>query len=178
MNRRSNATFGIRAPALSPALLAFLLLFSMSSIAADSTLAWDPVSAPDVAGYMLHYGTVSGNYANHIDVGNQTAHVLTGLALGNAYYAVVTSYDLGRAESSPSNEIGWIPLQTGNRPAPLPTPSSTVTSSVASQASSGGSGGGGGCVADPGRGRDATLSLLLAFLLALRFVKRRHIASV
>ena len=140
-------------------------------VAASTTLTWDPVELPAVAGYMLHYGTVSGNYSNHIDVGSKISHTLTGLALSSPYYAVVTSYDLGRAESSPSNEIGWEPLTSGNAPIPSATPSAAINSSAAS-------GGGGGCAADAGSAGDSTLALLLGLSLAFRILRPRRVTAL
>jgi hypothetical protein len=161
---------------------ALLLMGSKGGIAASTTLAWDPVDLPVVAGYMLHYGTVSGNYSNHVDVGSNTSYTLTGLAVGSPYYAVATSYDLGRAESSPSNEIGWVPLTSGNAPVPSATPSAAVNSSAAAGSGGGGSGsaigvggGGGGCVAQPGNARDSTLTLLLGLSFAFLVLRARRV---
>src|SRR5262245_10916599 len=42
------------------------------------SLAWDAVSAPDLAGYRLYYGQTSHAYASQIDVGPQTSYTMTG----------------------------------------------------------------------------------------------------
>src|SRR5262245_40606908 len=58
--------------------LLYCCLLSIAS-AADVTLAWDPVSAADLAGYRIHYGPASGQYNTHIDVKNVTTTALSDL---------------------------------------------------------------------------------------------------
>src|SRR6266403_628323 len=41
--------------------------------AAGVTLAWDPASSPNIAGYRLHSGTTSGVYSQTIELGNATS---------------------------------------------------------------------------------------------------------
>ena len=57
----------------------FYLLLSSIASAAPVTLAWDPVSASDLAGYKLYYGHASGQYSFNLNVGNTTTAVLSGL---------------------------------------------------------------------------------------------------
>jgi hypothetical protein len=85
--------------------------------AATLTLAWDPSAAPDVAGYVLYWGTHSGVYGNSLDVGNQTQQPVAGLADNTTYYFVVRAYNSASVLSPPSNEA------TGTTPpAPAPGP--------------------------------------------------------
>ncbi len=72
--------------------------------AAQASLAWNANPQPEVAGYMVHYGQVSGAYTNKVDVGKVTAYTIAGLLDGRTYYYAVTAYDAGRAESPFSNE--------------------------------------------------------------------------
>ena len=72
--------------------------------AADVNLAWDPVTNPVLAGYRIGYGTVSGQYGTVIDVGNVTAHTISGLSPGTYYFAV-KAYGTAGQESSYSNEV-------------------------------------------------------------------------
>ena len=59
----------------------FLLALSPAHLAASElTLAWDPNTEPDLAGYNLYYGTQSGAYDFVIDVGNITQYTLAGLS--------------------------------------------------------------------------------------------------
>src|SRR2546428_11698376 len=75
------------------------------SSAAQVTLAWDPNTAPDLAGYKLYYGFSSGSYQSSVDVGNQTSYTLSGLLEGRIYYFAATAYNLSLAESGFSNEV-------------------------------------------------------------------------
>ena len=96
-----------RLPGMLATLIAVGLLVSISNLAnaGQATLAWDVNPQPEVAGYMLHYGTVSGAYSAKIDVGKVTQYTVTGLLEGKTYYVAATAYDLGRAESGFSNQV-------------------------------------------------------------------------
>ena len=73
--------------------LAVCALLGVSNVAhaASMMLAWDPDD--DTTGYVLSYGTESGVYSSHIDVGNQTQYVVDGLAGDTTYYFVVQAYN-------------------------------------------------------------------------------------
>ena len=98
----------------------FLLLFISlllplfpvnTTLAAQTTLAWEPPVNPDgtpftgVAGYNLYFGTASGSYTQRINTGNVTSYALTNLAEGATYYFAVTDYDAAGNESGHSNEV-------------------------------------------------------------------------
>jgi len=85
----------------------------------EITLAWDSATDPAVAGYEIHYGTVSkavsGQYENSADVGmatqtssNTTSYTLGGLTSGQTYYIAVTAYDKSHIESTFSNEVSGV----------------------------------------------------------------------
>src|SRR5207245_9008613 len=86
------------------ALTALCLLAPASSSAAQVTLAWDPNTEPDLAGYKLYYGTSSGPYQFSVDVGNLTSYTLSGLLEGRIYYFAATAYNSSLGESGFSNE--------------------------------------------------------------------------
>jgi hypothetical protein len=71
--------------------------------AGDITLAWEPNTQPELAGYRLCYGIASGQYVTVIDVGNVTTHTIPGLTSGTYYFAV-KAYSLTGEESNFSNE--------------------------------------------------------------------------
>lgn len=82
----------------------------------EIALAWDSETDPAVAGYKIHYGTVSiavsGQYEHSTDVGmatqtsnNTTSYTLRGLTMGQTYYVAVTAYDKSQVESNFSNEV-------------------------------------------------------------------------
>jgi len=86
-------------------LLPILFFFHQSALAAQVTLAWDPNNEPDLAGYRVHYGTVSGNYQIHLDAGLNTTYTIANLQDGKAYFLAITAYDSFGNESSFSNEV-------------------------------------------------------------------------
>jgi chitinase len=96
--------------------LLFLTLTS-SAFAGPVTLAWNPVSAPNLEGYMLYYGSARGNYSVGLDVGNLTTAAISGLQEGSTYYFVATAYDVYGHESSASNEVSYtIPMANDTPP--------------------------------------------------------------
>ncbi len=93
--------------------------------AAGVTLAWDPASSPNIAGYRLHSGTTSGVYSQTIELGNATSTLVSNLVTGKTYFFVVTAYNTMGVESTPSNEVSY--LAPSPSATPTPTPSATPT---------------------------------------------------
>ena len=88
------------------ALLALALLISPMVVhAAEVTLAWDANTETDLAGYKIHYGTASGVYSHHLDVGDITQYTVTELDDGVTYYLAATAYDGDNNESDYSEEL-------------------------------------------------------------------------
>ena len=106
-------------------LLIILPLSPKSAYSAQTTLVWDPVIHPDIAGYMIYYGTSSGDYDVSLDVGNWTSVTIAGLDGSETYYFATTVYSTYGEESDFSNEVQW-----------------------SSTAANNGGGGGGGCFID------------------------------
>jgi hypothetical protein len=71
------------------------------------TATWNANAEPDIAGYMLSYGTSSGSYASTIDVGKVTNYALQ-LAGGQTYYFVVRAYNTSGRISPYSVEVPFI----------------------------------------------------------------------
>jgi len=102
-------------------LLVFALAFCFSptpALSADLTLAWDPNTEEDLAGYRIYYRTADGDtdsdgdYDFIVDVGNQTECTVTDhleLEEGLPYYFSATAYDLAGNESDYSNEVPYTP---------------------------------------------------------------------
>src|SRR2546425_3204782 len=101
---RSLASNLCRALFVTCALTALCFLAPALSSAAQVTLAWDPNTEPDLAGYKLYYGTSSGSYQFSVDVGNLTSYTLSGLLEGRIYYFAATAYNSSLDESGFSNE--------------------------------------------------------------------------
>jgi hypothetical protein len=110
-------------------VFALLLILSPSfACAVQITLAWDSNVEPDVAGYIVYYGTRSGDYDFDVDVGDYDSITISGLVEDVMYYFTVTAYDAEGNESDFSEEITY--------PDSVSSPS---------EDSPGDGGGGGGC---------------------------------
>ena len=86
-------------------------LIASNAKASQVTLAWDPNTESDLAGYRVHYGTASGSYTSHTDVHSVTSFTVTGLTAGQTYYFAATAYDTSGNESGYSNPLSYaVPL--------------------------------------------------------------------
>jgi hypothetical protein len=100
-------------------VVALVSIAGRPAIAGTASLAWDPVSDTDLAGYRVYYGTSPGSYTQSVDVGNVTQATITGLTDCTNYYFGVKAYDTAANEStSYSNQIqGWSrPVVTSSTP--------------------------------------------------------------
>lgn len=106
-------------------IVAFIVLFSPNLKAADATLAWDPNTESNLAGYRLYYGTSPRTYSVVVDVGNVTTYTVTNLTSETWYFAL-TAYNTSNRESGFSNEVftGY----TGTMTPPAFTPVLTIDS--------------------------------------------------
>ncbi len=75
------------------------------------TLSWAPPDSnadgtplSDLAGYIVYIGTFPGQYAQSLDIGNETLVTIDNLAPGTWYFAI-TAYDLSDNESDFSEEL-------------------------------------------------------------------------
>jgi hypothetical protein len=85
-------------------LVLAVLLGSTSALHA-ATATWNANPEPDIAGYILSYGTQSGVHPTSTDVGNVTTWQLTTLSPGQRYYFVVQAYNTSALVSPPSVEV-------------------------------------------------------------------------
>jgi hypothetical protein len=116
-----------------PALI-FVCLSAGSAEAAIVTLAWDPNPEPDIAGYVLSYGTTSGQYTQTIDLGNVTSYLFSEPDPTRRYYIAVRAYNDGGQMSPYSNEVFTTPASlpltvtgiSANKPSPQPV-GTTIT---------------------------------------------------
>lgn len=123
MTRHDSKTSGA---ALGPvALILFFLLLPAALQAGEVTLAWDPNSEENIAGYKLYYDSDSdiemyqGTGANEGDSPvvifledladtDSPAYTLTGLESGQYYYFALTAFDTDGMESDFSDEVGTL----------------------------------------------------------------------
>jgi len=106
----------------SQVLFVMATLFPATPIlAAESVgLSWDPNSENDLAGYLVYYGTASGNYSQTQPATTASATV-PNLNSGTTYYFAVTAYNTNGLESGYSNEVSYS-TSGGAPPPPPPTP--------------------------------------------------------
>jgi hypothetical protein len=104
-------------PRLAVIVIVLALAWTRDSESATLTLAWDQSTDPNVAGYVLYWGTHSGVYSGQSNVGNQRLVQVGGLADGTNYYFVVYAYNAAGQLSLPSAEIsGQTPVTPTNAP--------------------------------------------------------------
>jgi len=113
-----------------PAFLFLLAFFPPRLAAGILTLAWDPNTEDDLAGYKVYYGTRSGEYDFVINVGNVTRCTVRRLEPETLYYLALTAYDISQNESDFSEEVSAVAREG--------SPSSPSTSSTFVDSDSGG----------------------------------------
>jgi chitinase len=103
-----------RAPVIviAAVLLHGILLSVSPAQAVDVQLAWDPSPSPQATGYLLYYGTASGQYSVSVDTGQATTAALSGLEATVTYYCAVLAYDASRNHSPFSNEVQYTAQDT------------------------------------------------------------------
>ena len=115
------------------AVAVLLLLSSTTAFAQTTTVtaAWDRNTDATTAGYMVYYGTESGNYRWTHDAGNQTTAQLT-LTRGSVYFVVVRGYNSTGQVGLPSNEVSInlvdAPAPTAQLQATLQNPTTAAVS--------------------------------------------------
>jgi hypothetical protein len=172
--------------------IVFVLLFSVgfllaavSAQAVDVTLAWDPNTEQDLAGYGVYFspGGLGAPYqlagfvaVTDLEDADAPAFTLSGLNAGAKYALAVTAYNSGGSESSYSEPVC---LEVGAGQIDCAPSSGTSGGTSAGSDSGGGGGGGGGCFVTTVYGNSAqSASSLLPLVLAVALgvvsvVKRR-----
>jgi fibronectin type III domain protein len=110
------------------AVIFLVLVWTRVTESATLTLAWDSSTDPNVAGYVLYWGTHSGVYSSQSNVGNQSLVQVGGLADGTYYYFVVYAYNTAGQLSPPSGEVSGRTLATATNPPSLACTAPTASS--------------------------------------------------
>jgi hypothetical protein len=107
--RKSLLTIGIIS-----SLITLPALLNGSKSSADSiTVTWTANAEPDLAGYLLYYGTSPGNYGSPLPIpSNSTSYELNNLSEGTRYYVALSAFDASNNESEKSPEISGIAQPT------------------------------------------------------------------
>ncbi|MBN1478917.1 hypothetical protein EH223_14595 [candidate division KSB1 bacterium] len=90
------------------ALVVGLLISTCVTWAGSLIATWDANSEPDLAGYIVCYGTQSANYTEQVDVKNSTTFIAEDLQDGVKYYFVIKAYDHSGNVSAPSTEVSAV----------------------------------------------------------------------
>ena len=69
------------------------------------TLAWDANAEPDIASYIVYWGTGSRNYERSVNVGNNTNYTISGLQELQTYYFAVRAVNQDGLQSGFSGEV-------------------------------------------------------------------------
>ena len=105
-------------------------VIASNAMAGQATLAWDPNTESDLAGYRVHYGTASGSYTVHTDVHNVTTYTVAGLTAGQTYYFAATAYDASGNESGYSNPVSYAVPGVNGAPTTPATPTGASSALV------------------------------------------------
>jgi Fibronectin type III domain len=83
---------------------------SLRSLGASATISWNSSPSSSTTGYLVYYGTSSGNYITAVLVPSKTATNVTinGLTTGTKYYFAAAAYDASSDVSALSAEISGV----------------------------------------------------------------------
>jgi hypothetical protein len=86
------------------------LLFATSTHAqtGSATITWTASPSANVTGYVVFYGTSSGDYSSGVPVGNVTSVTINGLTNGQTYYFTAVAMNNSGNVSSMSPEISGL----------------------------------------------------------------------
>ncbi len=113
MRKRTNIISNRKLTFLIAACFATVLV-ATNAFAASVGLAWDPVTASNLSGYKVHYGTQSRSYSKTLDVGKNVSYTVPSLTEGQTYYFAVTAHNTLGQSSSYSTEVSHsIPSASG-----------------------------------------------------------------
>jgi Fibronectin type III domain/Viral BACON domain/Bacterial Ig domain len=101
--------------------IALVLLAATYATAAQITIAWDANKEPDIASYVVQWGTAAAPYSTEINVGNVTTWNLTSAVVGTTYTFRVIAVNTAGARSDASNAVSGTVTAGGTVPAPAPT---------------------------------------------------------
>jgi len=93
-----------------------IMALAAPAMAADVTLAWDANSEPDLAGYILFYGTASGQYTQQVTINARDGdgaiiaapqHTVTGLDDDTTYFFAIKATNAAGNQSDFSDELAY-----------------------------------------------------------------------
>src|SRR5580704_2735849 len=114
-------------------VLLFVLAVSLGSTSMlhAATATWNANPEPDIAGYILSYGTQTGVHPTSVDVKNVLTWQLTTLTPGTTYFFVLQAYNTSALTSVDSVEVPFtVPVVTPPSLTSLTPTSGAVGTSV------------------------------------------------
>ena len=112
-------------------LTSFFLVNVAAAYAGEVTLAWDPIPAPNVAGYFVYVGTSAQTADTPVDVGAATTFKYTNAAPGVTYYFAVAGYATDGTVGARSAVISGTALAPPAAPVLVSPKNTTTTTSPA-----------------------------------------------
>lgn len=89
-------------------ILITLIFLAITAQAATVQVSWNANSEEDLVGYVLYYGTESGNYTESVDVGNVTSYILELDIESNDWFFALKAYDESNRYSVYSKEADTV----------------------------------------------------------------------
>lgn len=87
-------------------IVSIILASATLSQAVSLSIAWNPNSEADLAGYKLYYdNNLNGDYQNVVNVGMVSEYEITNLPCGTTYRIAMSAYDVNHNESELSTAI-------------------------------------------------------------------------
>jgi hypothetical protein len=103
-------------------VIAITILWLLTALPLEAaTLTWDRNPEPDVTGYVVSYGTQSGQHTTQVNVGNVLTFSLTPPA-GQTYYVVVQAYNATGSSPKSAELVISSVAATVNQPPTLNQP--------------------------------------------------------
>lgn len=106
---------------LASAFVSFALLINARA-GQSVTLAWNPNTETNLAGYRLYWGHASRQYATHVEVPVPLTFVTVAVEPGTQYWFAVTAFATDGLESDYSDEVSYTSPGTAPDPAGPPPP--------------------------------------------------------
>jgi hypothetical protein len=83
----------------------YLLIIPGTLLASTLRISWNNNPEPDLCGYNIYYGTLSGKYEYVLDVGSSVCVDIDGFQEDTVYFIAITAYDFSGNESDFSREV-------------------------------------------------------------------------
>ena len=84
-------------------------IYLIPQVSGAASLAWDPNTDLDVAGYQVYVGQASRTYNGATNVGNVASWTISGASPGTTNFYAVTAYNSMGVEGDFSNEVQYVP---------------------------------------------------------------------